>query len=256
VRQTTFGSQTLNPYKWGAITVMSKELITRSTPSIMAILQQGIVDDTAKKLDTDFFDNVAVAAGYRPAGIFNGVTGTAAATGGATVAEDMLLDIRTLVDPIYAANMGTTMRIVMHPTNALAMSTTISNGAYIFRDELASGRLFGIPVIISTNALLAELWCFDMAEIAIAQANPVVTVSDSATIVMVDDDGTPPAMGAAAVRNPSGQVLGVTGANSTTPVSPTRSLFQTEDVAIKSVQFLSWKNLRTGSVNRITGVSY
>jgi hypothetical protein len=256
VRRATFSSQTMSPYKWGAITVTSKELVTRSMPSIMAILQKGIIDDTASKLDVDFFDSTAAAAGLRPAGIFNGVTGTAASVAGPTAADDILADIRNLLNPIYAANMGTTMRIVMHPTNALAMSTTLANGAYIFRDELANGRIFNVPVIQSTNASLTEIWAFDMAEQAIAQSAPVVTVSDSATLVMVNDDGVAPAMGAQAARNPSGQVLGATGANSTTPVSPTRSLFQTEDVAIKSTQFLSWKTLRTGSVNKITGVSW
>jgi HK97 family phage major capsid protein len=257
VRRATFTSQTLNPYKWGAITVTSKELVQRSMPSIIAILQQGLVDDTATKLDTDFFDSTAVAAGYRPAGIFNGVTGTAAATGGATPADDILTDIRNLVTPIYAANMGTTMRIVMHPTNGLAMATVVANGEYLFRNELSGGSLFGIPVIQSTNASLTELWCFDMAEIAVASSAPEITVSDSATIVMVNDDAVAPFMSAATPRSPNtGQVLGTGGAQGTTPVSPTRSLFQTEDVAIKTVQYISWKTLRAGCLNKITGISY
>lgn len=226
----------------------------RSMPSIMSILQQGIVSDTAQKLDTDFFDSGVLVAGFRPAGIFQGVAGTAAAAGGATVGDDMLLDIRNLIDPIYTANMGRTMRIVMHPSNALAMSTVLYNGDYLFRSELASGSIFGIPVIQSTNAPTDELWCFDMSEIAIAQNAPTVEVSDSATLVMVDDDGVAPEMGAAYPRDPTGSVGDA--ARDTVNTPPIRSLFQTETVAIKSVQYLSWHNLRAGSVNKITGVDY
>lgn len=254
VRSATFDSQTIYPYKWGAITTTSKELIQRSMPSIMQVLQTGIVQDTATKLDNDFLGEAAMVAGYNPAGIFQGVVGTAAATGGATVGDDMLTDLRNLIQPIYNANMGTTMRIVMHPQNALAMSLVLYNGTYLFRDELARGQIFSIPVIQSTNAPLDELQCFDMAEIAVAQSAPVVDVSDTATVVMVDDDGVQPDMSATYPRSPNtGQVSDAAG---TIPPSPVRSLWQTESVGIKSVQYLSWHNMRPGSVNRITGIAY
>ena len=256
VRRATVGSQTLYPFKWGAITQMTKEIIERSTPNIQALLTAGIVQDTATKLDADYFDSTAAAAGYRPAGTFNGVSGTAAATGGATVGDDMLLDLRNLIDPIFAANMGERMRIVMHPSNALAMSVVLYNGTYLFRDELARGQIFGIPVIQSTNAPTDELWCFDMAQLAVASSAPTISVSDSATIVEVSDDGVAPAMGAAHPRNPTGAVGGPNGAGTTTPLSGVRSLWQTEAVAIKSVQYLSWATLRSGAVNKITGVDY
>jgi HK97 family phage major capsid protein len=264
VRQATFTSQKLFPYKWGAITTTSKELVMRSTPSIMSILQQGLVTDTAQKLDVDYFDANAAVTGFRPAGTFNGVTGTPAATGGATVGDDMLLDIRNLIDPIYAANMGRTMRIVMHPSNALAMSTVLYNGDYLFRSELAGGSIFGIPVIQSTNAPTDELWCFDMAELAVGSQAPTIDVSDTATLVLIDDAGANavdnPAMEQAYPRtDQSGQVGDAATWNSdalNTTKAPIQSMYQTETVAIKLVQYLSWATLRTGAVNKITGVAY
>lgn len=254
VRSATFEQKTLHPYKWGAITTTSKELVTRSMPSIMSILQQGIVQDTATKLDNDFFDTDLMVAGYRPAGIYQGVAGTAASTGGATPGDDMLADIRNLLDPIYAANMGDTLRICMHPSNALAMSTVLYNGSYLFRSELAGGSIFGVPVIQSTNAPTDELWALDMSQIAVSQSAPMVEVNDSATLVMVDDDGVDPEMGAGYPRSPTGQVGDAARDAVNNP--PIRSLFQTETVAIKSVQYLSWLRLRDGCVNRITGVAY
>jgi hypothetical protein len=256
VRKATFATQPISPYKWASITTMTKEIMQRSTPSIQALVTQGMIDDTGTKLDQDYLGEVAAAAGYRPAGIMNGVTGTAAATGGATVGDDMLTDLKNLINPFYAANMGQTLRIMMHPSNALAMSLILYNGTYLFRDELARGTLFGIPVLQSTNIPIDELQAVDMAQQAVADGATRFDVSDTATIVEVDDDGVLPDMGAEQPRTPSGAVGGPGGSQTTTPLSPVRSLFQTETVAIKSVQELSWAVLRDGSVNRITGVSY
>ena len=144
----------------------------------------------------------------------------------------------------------------MHPSNALAMSLVLYNGTYLFRDELARGTIFGVPVIQSTNIPVDELQAVDMAQQAVANGPIMFTVSDSATIVEVNDDGVAPAMGAGQPRSPTGAVGGADGAGTTTPLSPVRSLFQTETVAIKQVQYLSWAQLRADATNRITGISY
>ncbi len=253
VRRTTFASQRIEPYKWGAITTMSKEIAMRSTPAIESVLRNGMLQDTATKLDADYLGEAAAVAGYNPRGIFEGVTGTAAATGGATVGDDMLTDLKNLLNPFYAANMGQTLRIMMHPSNALAMSLVLYNGTYLFRDELARGTIFGVPVIQSTNIPVDELQAVDMAHQAIANGAMTFTVSDSATIVEMNDDGVAPYMGANYPRSPSGAVG---GAVAQTPEASVRSLFQTETVAIKLVQYLSWAEMRANATNRITGVSY
>jgi HK97 family phage major capsid protein len=256
VRRATFGTQKIEPYKWAAITEMTAEIMDRSTPAIQALITNGMVQDTGTKLDNDYLGEVAAATGYRPAGIMNGVTGTAAATGGATTGDDMLTDLQNLINPFYANNMGQTLRILMHPSNALAMSLVLYNGTYLFRDELARGTLFGIPVLQSTNIPIDELQAVDMAQQAVANGPTSFEVSNSATIVEVNDDGVAPAMGAAQPRSPTGAVGGVDGSQTMTPLSPVRSLWQTDTVAIRSIQRLSWAVLRSGSVNRITGVSY
>ena len=253
VRKATFATQRIEPYKWGCITTLSKEVSMRSTPALQGLLQAGMVADTATALDGDYFGTAAAVAGYNPRGTFEGVTGTAAATGGATPGDDMLQDLRNLVDPIYAANMGQMLYIFMHPSTALSMSTVLYNGTYLFRDELARGTLLGIPVISSTNAPTDELWAIDMAQQAIASGPMDFTVSDSATIVEMDDDGVAPYMGANQPRSPSGAVG---GAAAQSPEASVRSLFQTETIALKLVQYLSWATLRAGSVNKITGVAY
>ena len=256
VRKATFATQRIEPYKWASITTMTKEIIDRSVPAIQAIVTNGMVQDTGTRLDNDYLGEGAAVAGFRPRGIFEGVTGTASATGGATVGDDMLLDLQNLINPFYAANMGQTLRILMHPSNALAMSLVLYNGTYLFRDELARGTLMGIPVLQSTNIPIDELQAVDMAQQAVANGATMFEVSDSATIVEVDDDGVAPQMGAAQPRSPTGAVGGADGSQTTTPLSPVRSLFQTDTVAIRQIQRLSWAELRADSTNRITGVAY
>lgn len=252
VRSATFATQKIEPFKRGAIVMMSKEIMMRSAPAIQGIIQNGLVQDSATKLDNDYLGEAAAVAGLNPAGIFNGVTGVPASTGGATPGDDMLQDLRNLLDPIYAANMGQSLYIVLHPSNALSMSTVLYNGTYLFRSELAQGTLLGVPVIQSTNCPVDEIWALDMAQQAVANGPTTFDVNDTSTIVEMDDDGVAPYMGATQPRNPSGAV----SAAAQVPPQTIRSLFQTEAVAVKMVTYQSWANLRDGSVNRITGVSY
>ena len=264
VSRLTTATQKITPYKWGIISSFSKELAMRSAPSIQALIQSAIIADTGTKLDNDYLGEAAAVAGFNPAGLMNGVTGTAAATGGATVGDDMLTDLKNLINPFYAANLQGGIRIMMHPTNALAMSLVLYNGTYLFADELARGTLMGIPVIQSTNVPVDELQAVVMSAQAVGNGAITFDISDTATFVEIDDQGasstTNPAMEQAYPRTDmSGQVGDAATHNSdaaNTTKAPIRSLWQTESVAIKMVQYLSWATLRDGSVNRITGVSY
>jgi len=166
----------------------------------------------------------------------------------------MLTDLKNLINPFYEANLNGGIRICMHPSNSLAMSLVLYNGTYLFKDELARGTLMGIPVIQSTNVPVDELQAFVMSAQAVALGSTTFDVSDSATIVEVDDDGVAPDMGADYPRDPSGSVGDA--ARDTVNNPPIRSLWQTESIGVKLVQYLSWATLRDGSVNRITGVSY
>jgi HK97 family phage major capsid protein len=259
VRKLTFATQRIEPYKWAAIVTMTREIMTRSTPAIMGIVQSALVSDTATKLDQDYFGEAAAVAGFNPRGIFEGVTGTPAATGGTTPGDDMLQDLRNLLDPIYAANMGQSLFIFMHNSTALSMSTVLYNGTYLFRDELSRGTLLGVPVIVSTNAPTDEIWAVDMAQQAVARGGMRFDVSDTATIVEYDDDtGTDPHMDAGAPRSPNTGTVSdaINAVDAAGGLGNVRSLFQTETVAIRTIQDLSWATLRDGSVNRITGVAY
>lgn len=259
VKRGTTSANMIYPYKWGVISTFSKELAARSIPQIESLIRQFMLQDAGTQLDANFFNSDALVSGVHPAGILNGVTGTAAATGG-TPAEDMTADLKNLVSPIMGANLGRDLVICMNPTNALAMSSVLTaTGVYLFRSELASGQLSGIPVIKSTNIPDDVLIAIDCAQLAVAQSAPEFEVNDTATLVEYNDDGTAPSMTANThPRSPnSGTVdAAVTAADAASGLGPVRSLFQTYAIALRMVQFLSWQTQRAGGVNQITGVSY
>lgn len=260
VKRGTTASQVINPFKWGVIATFTKELALRSSPQIESLIRQFIISDAGTQLDANFFSEAAAVVGVRPDGVLEGVTGTAASTGGATPADDMTQDLRNLIDPIVSANMGKTLRIYMHPTNALAMASVLTaTGVYLFRDELAQGRLGGIPVTTSTNIATDEIIAVDLAELAVAMSAVDFDVSDTATIVEYGDLGLDPVMTPDThPRTPnSGTVSDAINAlDAAAGLGPVRSLYQTHSVGIKMTQYLSWARLRAGMVNRITGVDY
>ena len=255
VKRATLAPIKIYPYKWGVISTFSKELAMRSTPSIEALIRQMIIADTGTQLDHDLFGEDALVTGYRPAGLMNGVTGTAAATGG-TDAENMNTDIKNLIKPLISGNSTARPIIYLNPSNALEMASVLTaTGQYLFRDDLSQGVLFTVPVRQSNNIPVDEHQIIDAASLAASVGAPMFTVSDTATIVEMDDDGVQPTMSANYPRSPvTGQVGDAARDTVNTPA--VRSLFQTETVAVKNVQFLSWQMMRSESVNRITGVAY
>lgn len=262
VKKATTIAQTLYPYKWGVISTFSKELNMRSIPQIEALIRSFMLADAGTQLDANYFNDAAAVSGVRPAGILENATSTAADATGANQAEQMTIDLRNLVNPIITANMGQTLRIFMHPTNALAMSSVLTaTGVYLFRDELAAGNLWGIPVIQSTNIATDTLIAQDCNELAVADDAPDFEVNDTATLVEYDDDSvtTPPGMTADThprSPNPGTVDAAINAVDAAAGKGPVRSLFQTYTVGIRMVQFLSWADLRTGSVSEITGVNY
>lgn len=261
VKRGTFGQHVINPFKWGVISTFSKELAIRSTPQIESLIRQFIIADAGTQLDANFFSPDVAVAGVRPDGVLQGVTGTPASTGGSSPADDMTTDLRNLISPIVSADMGRTLRIYMHPSIAIAMGTVLTaTGVYLFRDELAQGRIMGIPVIQSTNLPTDELIAIDCAEMAVAQTGAGFDVSDTATIVEYnDDDQTDPHMTPNThPRTPNeGSVdAAINAADAASGQGPVRSLYQTHSVAVKMTQYISWHRMRTGCVNRITGIAY
>ena len=271
VGKTSFGSTTLNRYKLAIISNFTNELLQQSTPNIETLVRQAMLDDTAFKLDQAFFDARPAVAGVRPAGILNGVTATASA---GSTAPDVITDLKVLLNAMTTANLGAKPVIVMNSNHVLGLSTTLtSTGSFMFRDEIRSGTLLGVPIIASTNIAAGTVMIVDADSIAIANATPEFMVSDQATLVQANADGTAPtmagadndytggALGTAGEVKPDGGII-VTGDTTGAPAGASvagyqaLSMYQVYSTAVRMVLPTSWGQMRSGAVASLSSVAW
>ncbi len=254
VKSDQHGSTTFNRYKAAVITVFSEELARTSTPQIEALLRDGIRQDTGDMLDSVVTDPAAAAvAGIRPASPWNGADNQASA---GTTLDNILTDLRFLMDTLSAANAGRNPRFVMNPARLSGLSMlTNANGSFVFRDELAQGRLMGISLIVSTNCPADQVYIIDLADFGTAFGTPEYNVSDQATIVMADDNGVAPTMTDPNAVSVAGS-LKVSDAAGTTPPTVVKSMYQHWSIALRMVMPVSWGMMRAGTAAYLTGVAW
>lgn len=254
VKQGHFSSSTFNRYKAAVITAFSKELERVSNPQIEGLLRDAIMTDTGLMLDSVLLDPAASAvANIRPASPWFGASTQASA--GDTLAN-ILTDLRFLLDTLSAVNAGRNPYFVMNPARLTGLSMlTNTNGSFVFRDEIAQGRLMGVPLIVSTTCPAAQVYIIDAADFGTAFGNPEFDVSEQATLVMADDDGVAPTMADTNAVSVAGS-LNVSDAAGTTPPTVVRSMFQTWELALRMVMPVSWGMMRTGVVAYLTAVSW
>ena len=271
VSQMALASTRMNRFKMAVISTFTNELLERSTPSIEALVRQAIVDDTSTSLDNALLDTLASVTGVRPASITNGVTGVASA---GTTAADVITDLKVLMTTLATANAGVRPVLLINPARLISLSMlTNATGTFIFRDEIAAGRLMGAQLISSTNVPSAQVIIVDAASFAAANDTPMFNVSDQAVLTMANADGTAPTQAGDATDGtggdlgtagqvPPGGGMAITGAGtsalsgtSTTNVQAV-SMYQTYSTAVRMILPTSWAMNRPGLVNRITGVAW
>jgi HK97 family phage major capsid protein len=238
VKATKFGQKSIKQAKLGVITVFSKEILSRSIPAIEPIVQDAIVQDTAYILDTAAIStSTENAATNTPAGLLAGAT--AVPVGGSADHAAVTKAFRTAFNKMNDENLGQSPVIVISPQTARAISLmTNTNGAYIFRDEIAAGRFLGAPLILSTAVPLTQAIVVDTAHMAFGLGAPAFTTSDSAALIM-DDTGK--------TTN--------TATNGAIYDNQMTSLFQTDSMAVRMIARTAWSALRDGAVQYVTGLS-
>lgn len=263
VKRITLASQQLFRYKMAVISAFTNEILEQSIPSIEALVRNAMNEDTAVALDGVLLDANAAVTGVRPAGILNGVTGTASA--GNTV-DDIITDLKVIINAIQAGNPGARIALVMNNARLIGLSTvTNAVGAFVFRDEIAQGRLLGMPVIASTTCPANTVVGVDLNSFAAANATPTFNVSDQATLVMANADGVAPTQAVDAAGeldtaeqvNPGGGISvngGPSGAG--TAGAEAVSMYQTASTALRMILPTSWGMVRTGVVKHITNVNW
>lgn len=271
VKKLALTSQTLSENKVAVISAMSSEIMNQSVPALEQIVRQAMIDDTAEALDSSLLDNVAAAAGIRPAGLLHGVTGTASS--GAT-SSNIITDIRTLLTALTNANLGSQPILIMNTQRLLGLSTvTNAVGQFAFRDEIASGRLLGVPVIASSHVPTGTIVAVDGNSFVSASGAPMFKVSDQAVLTMADAGAAAPSqagdkndfmggdLGTAEQVPPKGGII-VNGTGTAAPAGTAvanyqaMSMYQQDAVAIRMIMPLGWGLIRTGSVASITGAAW
>lgn len=263
VKSMAISSRTLNRYKVAVISTFTEELSQQSVPGIEEIIRAAILEDTALVIDNALLDNSPAVAGVRPAGLLNGVTLTPSA---GDTAADIVTDIRVLLDAMSSIN-GAKPVLIMNTSRLIGLSTvTSATGDFIFRDEIAQGRLLGVPVIASPTVDSDEVIIIDAGSFVGANASPRFTVSDQATLTMANADGTAPtqaddgtgALGTAEQVPPDAgiNVAGAGASGAAAAGYTAMSLYQQYAIGVRMILPTSWGLIRTGAVAGLSGVSW
>jgi HK97 family phage prohead protease/HK97 family phage major capsid protein len=237
VRRLGTTSITLYPHKVGGISVMSREIAAYSNPDIESLIRSAIVDDTQINIDALLLDNVAVST-TRPAGLTNGVSTLTATAGGGYAA--FLGDLNKLTAPFYAANAGRKLALLMNPAqrNQLMFAPGPAGAPFGWSEQFTN--MFA--VIASTSIAAGAVYMIDAADFVSVTGAPEFEVSETATIHMEDTTPLQIATGA--------QGSGVLA-------TPTQSMFQTAQIAIRMLANVNWAMRRSGMVQFIgSGVSW
>ena len=237
VRRLGTTSITLYPHKVGGISVFSREIAAYSNPDIETLIRQSIIDDTQINIDALLLDNAAVST-TRPAGLTNGVSTLTATAGGGYAA--FLGDLNKLSAPFYAVNAGRDLVLLMNPAqrNQLMFAPGPAGAPFGWSTQFTD--MF--TVIASTSIAAGAVYMIDAADFVSVSGAPEFDVSEVATIHMEDTTPLNIASGA--------QGSGVLA-------TPTQSMFQTAQIAIRMIANVNWAMRRAGMVQFIgTGVSW
>jgi HK97 family phage major capsid protein/HK97 family phage prohead protease len=241
VRQEAFTPITIGLKKMAVISSFTRELFEHSQPNIDTQLRDRMGRDTSVAVDTILLDNNP-ATSVRPAGLRNGVTGLTPTAGGGFTA--LVGDLKQLLNVLIASNSLRAPVWIMNPQQALSISLTSAAaavGVFPFKAEIEAGRLNGYPVIQSMTVPVGMVIIVDAADYASLTGDDArFELSDQATLHM--EDTTPLAIG--------------TPGSPPTVAAPTRSMFQTDSIALRMILPMNWIMRRAGLVGWVTGVTW
>jgi len=183
---------------------------------------------------------VAISA-IRPAGIRNGVSALTATAGGGFAA--LVDDLKAMVGALAAVNAMGSLVWIMNPVQQIAVGLTQNAGGdFPFQAEINGNRMLGYPVVVSSTVPAGMLIVINADDLMVVQGDsPRFDVSDQATLHFED-------------TSPLQLVTGAQGSG--VVASPSRSLFQTDSLALRMILPMNWALLRTGSVAWVTGVTW
>lgn len=242
-----FSRTSLDELKVATISVVTEELLRKSSPSADAILRDALAAAVAERIDTDFIDPAkAASAGVSPASITNGVS---AITSAGSTADDIREDIRALMKTFVAANNTPTSGVwIMSSSTALALSLMVNPlGQPEFPGiTMRGGTFVGLPVIVSEYVPTATAG-------SPAVTTGFVVLANASDIYFADEGGVQVDVS----REASLQMLDNPTNDTVTPTATSLvSMFQTNSVAFRAERILNWSKRRASAVAVLDGVSW
>jgi hypothetical protein len=248
VTKFDFNATTIPFTKIAAISVITQELARFSDPSAAALVRDSLADTVIARVDTDLFDpDLAAVANVSPAGLLNGVTPVAVASGSIDYADPA--SVRCAIALLWAPWDSTFMgaRPAYYTTPAVARQLALSRealGTVAFPGMTPmGGTLDGVPVRVSQYLANnggsggAPFILVDESEIFLADDGAVtLDASEQASIEMSD--------------TPAGSSNPTVVASSTNLVS----MWQTNSVAFRAERFIWWGPRRSGAIQWIDGM--
>lgn len=236
-----FSRTTLDELKVATITVVTEELLRKSSPSADMILRDALAAAVAERIDIDFIDPAkAVSEGVSPASITNGVS--AIASSGNT-ADDIREDVRALMATFVAANNPPTSGVwVMSSATALALSLMVNPlGQSEFSGvNMGGGTFLGLPVITSEY-------------FGAVSAGGYVALVNASDIYFADEGGVQIDVS----REASLQMLDNPTNDTVTPTATSMvSMWQTNSVAFRAERILNWAKRRASAVAVLDEVNW
>ena len=237
VSKPDFSDVELTPLKVGAIAACSKELVADSSPSAELWIRDSIVQASAQRVDTTFLSATAASSGVSPAGLLNGLSGSAPSGSDAAAIR---ADLQTLYSGFLTAKNASGLQMIMTPAMAKAISLMVNSlGQTEFPGLNASGgTLMGDPVVTGDNVTTGDWILLKPSDIwKIGDTGVEISMSDSATI---EQDSAPQGAG-----------------DTPTAASATlMSLWQTEQVGFKVVRRINYQKRRTTAVAFLSDGEY
>lgn len=237
-----FSRTTLDELKVATISVVTEELLRKSSPSADTILRDALASAVAERIDIDFIDpDKAASAGVSPASITNSVSAIHAS--GTGDADDIRKDVRALMATYIAANNPPTSGVwIMSSTTALATSMMQNAlGQTEFPGlSMNGGTFMGMPVIVSEY-------------FAPVSAGGFVALVNAKDIYFADEGGVQIDVS----REASLQMLDNPTNDTVTPTATSMvSMWQTNSVAFRAERFLNWSKRRASAVALLDQVAW
>jgi HK97 family phage major capsid protein len=189
------GQVTLTWKKLAVLVPLSNDLVRFSSPGADAIVRDDMVRGMAERENRAFLRGQGVDSGPKGLRYWTPAGNVLAATSGEALA-DVTTDLGRCILALKEANVPMTRPAWMMAPRTEQFLATIqtTTGAFVFRDEILAGRLWGWPVGVTTEvptnlsdqggSAETELTLCDMADAVIGESTRIfVDVSDSAAYV-------------------------------------------------------------------------